>query len=384
MISRKLLRGMMFRTATPGKEAAAVIEPMRPRGLEDKLFLWLVIAVSLAFAWIVAPVFGAVLWAIVCAILFAPLHRRILAVLKRPNLAACASLGLIIAMVILPLTIFAVAVTTEASSVYERIEKGEVNFGKYLQQVIDSLPPWAANLMDRFGLSNMTALKQKLSAGASETSKAVAMQALSIGQNTMAFLLNLFVMLYVLYFLLRDGDEIYDRVRKAVPLRSEYKRALFEKFSVVVRATIKGNLIVALLQGGLGGVIFWILGLQAPLLWGALMAILSLLPAVGAAMIWLPVAIYLLATGAVTKGIILLVFGVVVISLVDNVARPILVGKDTKMPDYIVLVSTLGGIAVFGVNGFVLGPIIAAIFIAVWDIFTKIRAVERQPVVAAR
>jgi predicted PurR-regulated permease PerM len=119
----------------------------------------------------------------------------------------------------------------------------------------------------------------------------------------------------------------------------------------------------------LGGLIFWILGIQGPVLWGVLMAFLSLLPAVGAGLIWLPVAIYFIATGGVWQGVILIAYGVFVIGLVDNVLRPILVGKDTKMPDYVVLISTLGGMALFGLTGFVIGPVIAALFIATWDLF---------------
>jgi predicted PurR-regulated permease PerM len=153
-------------------------------------------------------------------------------------------------------------------------------------------------------------------------------------------------------------------------LRAEQKRDLFNKFTAVIRATVKGNIVVALVQGALGGVIFWLLGVHAAVLWGALMAVLSLLPAVGSALVWLPVAIYFLVTGAIWQGIVLISFGVLVIGLVDNVLRPILVGKDTKMPDYVVLVATLGGMAIFGLNGFVIGPAIAAMFIAAWDIFS--------------
>jgi predicted PurR-regulated permease PerM len=131
---------------------------------------------------------------------------------------------------------------------------------------------------------------------------------------------------------------------------------------------IKGNILVAALQGALGGIIFWLLGIHAPVLWGVVMALLSLLPAVGAALVWLPVAIYFLATGSVWQGVLLIGYGALVISLVDNFLRPFLVGKDTKMPDYLVLISTLGGIAAFGLNGFVIGPVIAAMFIAVWDL----------------
>jgi predicted PurR-regulated permease PerM len=128
---------------------------------------------------------------------------------------------------------------------------------------------------------------------------------------------------------------------------------------------------VAALQGALGGVIFWLLGLHAPVLWGVVMGLLALLPAVGAAVIWVPAAIYLLAIGDVWQGVVLLIFGAFVIGLVDNILRPLLVGKDTKLPDYVVLISTLGGLATFGLNGFVLGPVIAAMFIASWDIFLE-------------
>jgi predicted PurR-regulated permease PerM len=127
-------------------------------------------------------------------------------------------------------------------------------------------------------------------------------------------------------------------------------------------------------QGALGGLIFWLLGIHAALLWAVLMAAVSLLPAVGTALIWLPVAVYLLASGSVSKGIVLVAYGVVVIGLVDNVLRPVLVGKDTKLPDYVILVSTLGGIAIFGFNGLVIGPVIAAMFMAAWDIFAASRA----------
>jgi predicted PurR-regulated permease PerM len=146
---------------------------------------------------------------------------------------------------------------------------------------------------------------------------------------------------------------------------------LLDKFAVVVRAMIKGTILVAIVQGFLGGLIFWLLGIHAPVLWGVVMAFMSLLPAVGAAVVWFPVALYLLATGALLKGIILIAFGAGVIGLVDNLLRPYLVGKDTAMPDYVVLISTLGGIAIFGLNGFVVGPLIAAMFIAVWGIASQ-------------
>jgi predicted PurR-regulated permease PerM len=136
---------------------------------------------------------------------------------------------------------------------------------------------------------------------------------------------------------------------------------------------VKGNLMVAAVQGVLGGFIFWVLGIHAPVLWAGVMALLSMLPAGGTAIIWLPVAIYLLVTGAVWQGLVLLAYGTFVMGFVDNFLQPLLVGKETRMPDYLVLISTLGAIAMFGLSGFIVGPVVAALFMAVWDIFSASR-----------
>jgi predicted PurR-regulated permease PerM len=181
----------------------------------------------------------------------------------------------------------------------------------------------------------------------------------------------------MLYFLFRDGERMASDIARTIPLKQEHTERLLQQFATVVRATVKGNVVVALVQGALGWLAFWVLGIQGALLWGAVMAVLSLLPAVGAALVWGPVALYLLSTGAIFPAIGLTVWGVLVIGLVDNVLRPILVGKETRMPDYLVLIATLGGLAVFGLNGFVIGPVIAAIFIVAWEIFSETRQEQR-------
>jgi predicted PurR-regulated permease PerM len=352
--------------------------PAAARVLDDRVFLLLLVAVSLAFLWILWPLAGAVLWGVVIAILFAPVYRRVLRSMRhRRTLAALATLVIILLIVILPLTLIAASLLDEASSVYTRIQSRELNVGLYFQQVYDALPAWAARLLDRFGMGNLGAVQERLSAALLKGSRFLAEQALSIGQMTFDFIVSLFIMLYLLFFLLRDGDDLSRRLGEAIPLRAEQQRALVDKFTVVIRATIKGNIAVAIAQGALGGLIFWLLGIHAPLLWAVIMAVLSLLPAVGAGMVWVPVAVYLMATSAVWQGIVLIAYGVLVIGLVDNVLRPVLVGKDTKMPDYVVLISTLGGLAIFGVNGFVIGPVIAAMFIAAWDIFAESRRATR-------
>src|SRR5690606_15255447 len=215
-------------------------------------------------------------------------------------------------------------------------------------------------------------------AGAMRGSQYLATQAFNIGQDTFQFLVSFGIMLYLLFFLLRDGSLLSARLRAAIPLSDSRKIHLLRKFTTVIRATVKGNIAVAAAQGALGGVIFYILGIQGPVLWGVVMAFLSLLPAIGAGLVWAPVAIYFLVSGEVWQGVALALYGVLVIGMVDNVLRPLLVGKDTKMPDYVVLISTLGGMALFGLNGFVIGPLIAALFIACWALFSS----DQRPRVA--
>ena len=276
------------------------------RTLEDRALLLLVIAVSLAFAWILWPFFSAVLWATVLAIVFAPLYRRILRSIGRnPNLAALATLLIIVMLVILPLFLTAASLVQEATSLYERIQSGELNLGTVFQQLRAALPAWVIDILDRLGLTSLGAVQDRLSDALKRGSQFIAAQALSIGQGAADFILGLLVMLYLLFFLLREGGELFKRIQDAIPLPPEQKRALFSKFTTVIRATIKGSIFVAAVQGALGGLIFWLLSLHAPVLWGVVMGLLALLPAVGAAAIWFPAAIYLLATGSTWQGVVL-------------------------------------------------------------------------------
>jgi predicted PurR-regulated permease PerM len=209
-------------------------------------------------------------------------------------------------------------------------------------------------------------------AGATVTvSRFVGTQALSLGQDALRLSVMSALMLYLLFFFLRDGPQIVTAILHALPLGQRRERRLFMHFVTVSRATLKGTLVVALVQGLFGGILFAIVGINAAVLWGALMAVLSLLPALGSALIWVPAAGILLATGHIVKACIVLGAGVLVIGLIDNLLRPLLIGQDTRVPDYLVLVSSLGGLTVFGASGLVIGPILAAMFLAVWDMFAQ-------------
>lgn len=342
--------------------------------IEHRGFLLLLVAITLAFAWVLRPFYGAILWAVVVAVLFAPVQRRLLASMgDRRSLAAAVTVLIIIAMVILPLTMIMSSLAQEAASLIAKIQSGEYSFGSYFQRVLDALPGWATGLIERFNLADFSGLRESLKTGLVKGGQVLAPQALSLGMNTFEFVISLGIMLYLLFFLLRDGRTLAQAIKDAIPLRGDQKAALFARFADVLRATVKGGILVAIAQGALGGIAFWFLGIHAALLWAVLMAFLSLIPAVGATLVWLPVAIYFLATGAVWQGIGLILYGVLVIGLVDNLLRPFLVGKGTKLPDYVVLISTLGGIQVFGLNGFVIGPLIAAMFMVSWEIFSASR-----------
>jgi predicted PurR-regulated permease PerM len=349
-----------------GYSASHMNSPQLQRGV----FLALLLAVTAAFIWVLMPFFGAVMWGVALAILFTPLYKLLLKKMpRRRTLAALATLSICLVIVILPLALVGVSLVQEVALVSQNIRSGQINFANYFQQILAALPRWLLNLLERFNLGDMAAWEARISAGAAEGSQLVASKALTIGQNTFDFLVSFFVMLYLLFFLLRDGAPLSKTVRDALPLAKPHTHYLLNKFTTVIRATIKGNVAVAIAQGTIGGLAFFFLDVQGALLWAVLMAFLSLLPAVGAALIWGPVAIYFLATGHFWQGGVLIFVGVFVIGLVDNILRPLLVGKDTQMPDYIVLMSTIGGIALFGINGFVIGPVIAALFMAAWDLF---------------
>ncbi|RYZ96529.1 MAG: AI-2E family transporter, partial [Moraxellaceae bacterium] len=286
---------------------------------------------------------------------------------RRPNKAAMVTLLLCIMVVILPIVLVISSVVSEGVVVYDKLQSGEINPGRYIDSMHTAFPT-LNNLLSKLGFS-IDNLKADAINAAMSSGKFIATHTLTIGQNAFEFLVNLVLMLYIAFFMLRDGSHLVDLMVRALPLGDTRERMLFALFAEVTRATIKGNVVIAMVQGLIGGVTLWALDVHGALLWGVLMAFASLIPAVGSALVWVPIALYLTAIGEMTSALILAGIGAGIIGMLDNVLRPILVGRDTKLPDYIVLLSTLGGIAMFGINGFVIGPLVAALFIAFWGIF---------------
>lgn len=344
---------------------------MPKKTIEMLSFIAVVVIVTAAFIWLLLPYYGAILWAAILAILFNSLQKKLEALLGgRRNLAAALSVLACMCIVVIPALLILASLAQEAASLYNRISSREFDPAAILARIQSALPPFVVNALSTLNLGDLAEVQARLTAFLLQASHSIAARAVIIGQNTAHLFVSLGIMLYLLFFLFRDGTALTRIIRNASPLDERHTDYVLGKFASVVKATIEGNVIIAAIQGGIGGVAFWMLGIHAALLWGVLMAVLSLLPAVGAALVWAPVAGYLLLSGDYLKGAILLAVGMLVISMVDNLLRPSLVGKGTRLPDYVVLVSTVGGLSLIGMNGFVIGPLIAALFVAVWSLFT--------------
>jgi predicted PurR-regulated permease PerM len=188
-------------------------------------------------------------------------------------------------------------------------------------------------------------------------------------RGTAVFFFQLFVMLYALFFFLIDGKNLLNKILYYLPMSPEQEDRMVERFTSVARATIKGTLVIGVVQGTLAGAAFAVFGIEGAAFWGTIMAVLSIIPGVGTALVWIPAVVYLVAIGRMGAAIGLFLWCAAVVGSVDNVLRPWLVGKDTKMPDLLILLGTLGGLVLFGAAGIVIGPIVAALFVTIWDIY---------------
>jgi predicted PurR-regulated permease PerM len=341
---------------------------MRMRTFESRVFLGLVLVVTAAFLWMVRGFLMPVFWAAIFAVLFQPLYRRTLRWVRGREAAAAGLMTLLVVFsVVIPAALLFTAVAQQALWLYSRVATGEINMNAPLEFAGRWVPALTATL-ERYGL-DPDQLRTSLEGSAAVAAQFIATRALAIGQNALTTAVMFGLMLYLLFFFFRDGDRMVAGLVRALPMGDERERRLLRKFAEVSRATVKGTLIVGAVQGALGGIMFALVGIQAAVFWGVVMGVLSLLPAVGAALVWIPAAIILIATGALWQAVVVIVGGSLVIGLVDNLLRPILVGRATEMPDYLVLLATLGGLSVFGLAGFVAGPVIAALFLVMWEMF---------------
>ncbi len=341
---------------------------MQFRQIQQYFFFALLIGTTGVFLWMLGTYLFPVFWAIVVAIVFYPLYERILKYVKdRASLAAGLSIATVIMIVLIPLGVISSMVVQESVNLYQQVsqdspEAGELKLLERVSAVAVFLEPYG---IEREEVDNKI---QEWSVSISQT---IASSIVSFSQLTFSLLISVAITFYLLFFFFRDGIKLQHTLIHYLPLGNEYERRLFLRFTDTTRAVVKGTLAIAILQGFLGGLTFFIAGVSNPVLWGVAMALLAIIPAVGPAIIWVPAGIILLVSGSIWQGITVLVIGAAIISVVDNFLRPILVGRGAKMPDAMILLATIGGIASFGISGFVVGPIIAAFFLSLWVMFEE-------------
>ncbi len=344
---------------------------MNPSSVNRAVLLLLVVAISAVFLAMVRHF----LMAILLAGIFSALARPVYLKLKgwfggRTGLASGLTLLLTVLVVLLPLTALLGIVTAQAIKVGQSVTpwvQEQINQPAQLWDLLHHLP-----FYDRIA-DQVLPYREPLLRKAGELVATLSRFLIgSLGSATMVtvnFLFMLFVLLYTMFFFLIDGERLLEKILYYLPLEDEDEQRMLEKFTSVTRATLKGTAVIGVLQGGLAGLAFFAVGIPSAVFWGTVMAVLSFIPGIGSALIWVPAVLILIGSGNLARGLGLGLFCAVVVGSIDNFLRPRLVGKDTRMHELMILFSTLGGIAMFGVLGVMIGPIVAALFVTVWEIY---------------
>ena len=329
--------------------------------------LLLVAAISIAFVAMIRVFLLTILLAAIFTGLSYPMYQWLLRRFRgRSALAAVATLVVLLALVIAPLFAVLGAGANEALRVtetirprLERLVEQPGEFNRWLRALpgYHYIEPYRAQILIKAGelLGSTSAF---IFAALSATTRATAV-----------FIFHFVILLYTMFFFLTDGPRLLNGVLAYLPLSDADEQRMLDKFVSVTRATLKGTILIGTVQGLLGGLAFWAAGIDGAIFWGTVMTVLSIIPGVGGALIWLPASILLITSGEVWRGIALAAFCALVVGSIDNLLRPLLVGRDTQMHELLIFFSTLGGLLMFGVMGFIVGPILAALFVTVWEMF---------------
>ncbi len=332
--------------------------------MRSAFFIGLIVLFAIAVLYVIRPFFYPIFWAATIAVLFYPVYEGMLKHLKRPGMSAGLCVALVIVVILLPLALIGVLVVNESIDLYQTVTRG--NLFTSVEQV-------ATRLEDTSVGPYIIQIQEQWTAYAQSATKTISLflleQIKNITQNSLKFIFLLFMTLYTLFFLLKDGKRLLERIQHLSPLGNTYEEMLYKRFTSTTKATLKSTLIVGGVQGTLGGILFWVTGIEGALVWGIIMTALSIIPAIGSFIIWLPAGIIMLALGNVWQGLTILLVGALLISTIDNFLRPPLVGKDIQMHPLFVLFSTLGGLFLFGISGFIIGPVISALFLSIISIY---------------
>jgi predicted PurR-regulated permease PerM len=314
------------------------------------------------------PFVNVLAWASVLAVLFYPIHQRLVALTNSPSLSALLSTMIVIAVIVVPLTLLTLVVAKEVGEVAK-------NAQEFFRSLLDPSSPVIGRVMGWLGLrvdASHLDLQAYLLERLENISGAIAGRTLGLLGGVVGAIFQMFFTVFTMYYLFRDGNRIFNGMLEVVPLNAAETRQIFDRTREVIHASVYGVIVIAMIQGTLGGLAFAALGLPSAVVWGVAMFFLSMIPMVGSSVIWVPTAIYLAMSGHWGKALALALWGALVIGTVDNFLRPKLVGERAGLHELLIFFSVLGGIQIWGPLGLVLGPVIIAVTLALFDIFKRL------------
>jgi predicted PurR-regulated permease PerM len=336
--------------------------------IEKTLFYTLLCIISLLFLYLLQYFFYPIFWAAIIAGIFRPIDNALNNKLHNRSISSGITIFLILLVIIIPLWFIGSLLFTESVELYDSLsgdssglEKSFKNFANILanQPYLSKL-----DLNEHFWIGKFTELARSVTNYIYSTLT-------SVTQNSLAVIVKFVVMIYTLFFFLRDADKISKMAIRFYPLGKGRGKILFDRFILAAKTTLKTTLIIGGIQGSLGGLIFFITGIQGVMIWTVVMIFAAIIPLVGCSIIWAPMGIYMLVSGHTWEGLTILAFGLVVITTVDTIMRPLMIGKGVEIHPLLIFLSTLSGIAVFGFSGFVIGPIIVALLMTIWDMYEQ-------------
>lgn len=338
------------------------------------LALIVITAGAIYLCWsLIFPFIDVLAWATVLVIVFYPVHKRIAERIKSPSWSAIVSCLLVIVTILLPLSLISLAVVNEASKFAQQVQQNGGNLLDPNSPFFARILGWLGQYVDVEQLRSGNFLAERLQS----MSGAIANRTLGVVGGVAGAIVQIFFIIFTMYYFFRDGENIRHGIYNMLPVGKKDSHEIFERTRDVIGASVYGVVVIAVIQGAIGGIAFWLLGIPSPLLWSVVMMVLCLIPLLGAFVVWVPAAIYLVATGAYVKAGILVFVGAVIIGSIDNFLRPRLVGEKTRLHELLIFFSVLGGLQVFGVLGIVLGPVVVVVTLALIDVLR--RADESTP-----
>ncbi|HSR89386.1 MAG TPA: AI-2E family transporter [Candidatus Udaeobacter sp.] len=333
---------------------------------KDITFFSELILISIAFLYLIKPFFYPIFWAAIIAGIFYPVFKKINSKIKHANLSSLATILIVLVIIIIPVAVLGSLILKESLNLFTSLSNNQGPFVSTVKNVIN----WTKDnpITHKFNIDAQQ-ITEKFTEVAKTVTDILFTAAKDLTQNSLVFLVMFIIMIYALFFFLKDGERALKWLSRISPLGDKHEIIMYKRFTSTARAVLKGTVIVGAVQGFLGGVLFYIVGIENALIWAIIMALLSVVPGFGSYIIWLPAALIMFALGNVWQAILIIIVGTIVISTIDNFLRPILVGKDTQMHPLLILLSTLGGLVLFGISGFIIGPIIMALFLSLWEMY---------------